>query len=364
MLYAYDKDKETLVLCKETNFKSQLVTERFHIEEWVKADPSVLGEELMVITSEFAGFDQTKERLDVLALDTSGQLVVVELKRDDSGKNVDLQALKYAAYCSTMTLEQVAKIHAEYRTANGVQMTAEGAEVVIREFITDVEFSEISDTPRIMLVAREYRSEVTACVKWLRDKHGVDITCIKWDVYELPNKSVVVDTSVLIPQPETREFEMRVRNKEKTERPLSRRQIATNEFFVHCAELLNEQIPMDYVAPNDLPYYVIPTGAPDVHFEWGFYGRPRTLGVEVHFEKSTTDQNVAAFAVCEPHLPALEAALGEPVSVESPWHSHWLRFYIERQNAEMDEELATWAADKMAVFMQVMKPVLDGMLVE
>lgn len=199
---------------------------------------------------------------------------------------------------------------------------------------------------------------MTASVKWLRDKHSIDITCIKWDVYELPDGKVVVDTSILIPQPETREFEIRVQNKEKAERRLSRRQVATNEFFTHCAELLNEQIPMDYAAPSNTPYYMIPTGIPEVHYEWGFYGRPRTLGVEVHFEKRTLEQNLAAFAVCEPHLAALAAALGEPVSVESPWQSHWLRFYIELQNAEMNEELTTWAAGKMAVFMQVMQPVL------
>ena len=362
MLYAYDKVSGTLLPCQPTEFKTQGFMERFDMEKWVAADPTMLtGEDLMVIATEFGGFDKTSERLDVLAMDTDGQLVVIELKRDDSGKNVDLQALKYAAYCSTMTLEEVARVHADYR---GAQVTTQEAEASIKDFVTDKEFNEIGDTPRIMLVAREYRNEVTASVKWLRDKHGIDITCIKWDVYQTPDGRVMVDTSILIPQPETREFEIRVQNKEKAERRLSRRQIATNEFFIHCAELLNEQMPMDYAAPNDMPYYMISTGIRDVHFEWGFYGRPRTLGVEVHFEKGSIDQNRALFVECEPHLPALEAALGEPVGVENPWHSHWLRFYVERQNADINEELATWATDKMAVFMRVMQPVLDGLPIE
>jgi hypothetical protein len=357
MLYAYDKDSGTLLPCKPTKFKARGFLERFDMEKWVAADPAVLtGEELMVITTEFGGFDKTKERLDVLAIDTDGQLVVVELKRDDSGKNVDLQALKYAAYCSTMTLKEVAAVHATYR-----KLTEEEAEARIRGFITDDEFNEVSDTPRIMLVSREYRNEVTASVKWLRDKHGIDITCIKWDVYELPDGEVVVDTSILIPQPETREFEMRVHKKEKNERPLSRRQIATNEFFTHCAELLNEQVPADYATPTNTPYYQIPTDIPNVHFEWGFFGKPRRIGVELHFEKDSIDQNLAVFGACEPHLPALEAALGEPVCVVNPWSSRWVRFYVESQNTEMDEELTCWAADRMAVFMRVMKPVLDDL---
>ena len=58
----------------------------------------------------------------------------------------------------------------------------------IRDFITDEDFKELSDKPRIMLVAREFRAEVTSSVKWLRDQFGMDISCLKWDVYELPGK--------------------------------------------------------------------------------------------------------------------------------------------------------------------------------
>src|SRR5438105_3907093 len=67
-----------------------------HIERWIEKRPDVLGEPLLVITTEFAGFDKTKERLDLLALDITGRLVVVELKRDTSGPRQDLQALRYA----------------------------------------------------------------------------------------------------------------------------------------------------------------------------------------------------------------------------------------------------------------------------
>lgn len=356
LLYAYDNETGGLLECQPTEFKKQRIMERSVMEKWVEKDPSILGEELLVITTEFAGFDKTAERLDVLALDTSGNLVVVELKRDDSGKNVDLQALKYAAYCSVLTLSEIAHIYAEYQSRKGVQVSNEEAEKQIRGFITDDSIEELGDTPRIMLVAREYRNEVTASVKWLRDKYGLDITCIKWDVYEMPDGKVVVDTSTLIPQPETRDFEMRVNLKERAQ-PTARI-IAMNEFFIRCTDLLSQRIPMDYMPPNNNPYYMIPAGIPNVHFEWGFYGRPRTLGVEVHFEQNTMERNLAAFAICEPHLPALAEAFGQSVGVENPWHSKWVRFYIERQGDQMDEDLAIWAANNMATLIRVIQPVL------
>ena len=55
----------------------------------------------MILQEEFDGWDETRERLDVLALDKNGRLVIIENKLDDSGKDVVWQAQKYAAYCSS-----------------------------------------------------------------------------------------------------------------------------------------------------------------------------------------------------------------------------------------------------------------------
>src|SRR5688572_14100026 len=85
------------------SFTALGVLEVQHIEKWLAAVPEVLGEELLVITTQFAGFDKTKERSDILALDRAGRLVVIELKRDTSGSRQDLQALRYAAYCATLS---------------------------------------------------------------------------------------------------------------------------------------------------------------------------------------------------------------------------------------------------------------------
>ncbi len=76
------------------------------MEEWIAMHPDILGEDLLTITTEYDGFDRTSKRLDILAVDKVGKLVVVELKRDIADAFVDLQALHYAAYSSTLTLEQ------------------------------------------------------------------------------------------------------------------------------------------------------------------------------------------------------------------------------------------------------------------
>jgi hypothetical protein len=69
-----------------------------------------------VIQKEFAGFADTNERLDLLALDKQGSLVLIENKLDDTGRDVTWQALKNASYCSRLRTEDIHKIYQEYLT--------------------------------------------------------------------------------------------------------------------------------------------------------------------------------------------------------------------------------------------------------
>lgn len=53
------------------------------MQEWIANNPESLDEELLIIQKEFDGFNDTNERLDLLALDKQGNLVVIENKLDD-----------------------------------------------------------------------------------------------------------------------------------------------------------------------------------------------------------------------------------------------------------------------------------------
>ena len=73
--------------------------ERQHLQEWVIAHPEVLGSAIKIVAFEFGSWtghsgEKERDRLDVLALDTGGHLIVVELKRDRAPDTVEMQALK------------------------------------------------------------------------------------------------------------------------------------------------------------------------------------------------------------------------------------------------------------------------------
>ena len=103
----------TATFC-ELNYK-----ERENLQEWIANTPRVFGEDLLIIQKEFAGFDDTKERLGLLAINTEGNLVIIENKLDDSGRDVTWQALKYASYCSSLRVEEIREIYLKYLIDNG-----------------------------------------------------------------------------------------------------------------------------------------------------------------------------------------------------------------------------------------------------
>ena len=113
-MYRINKSSNNITKLEEREFKDLGFREREHLQEWIAKNPDVLGEELLIIQKEYNGFNDTNERLDLLALDKDGNLVVIENKLDDSGRDVVWQALKYTSYCSTLTTEQQMKMLKSY----------------------------------------------------------------------------------------------------------------------------------------------------------------------------------------------------------------------------------------------------------
>ena len=69
--------------------------------------PASWVKDLLIIGKEFSGFDRTNARLDLLAVDTDGKLVVIELKRDDTGTDAHWQAIKYASYLRRVDADRI-----------------------------------------------------------------------------------------------------------------------------------------------------------------------------------------------------------------------------------------------------------------
>ena len=69
MQFRINTETNSIVPLTARTFGELGFKERSNLQEWIAKQPSCLGEELLVIQKEFAGFSDTNERLDLLALE-------------------------------------------------------------------------------------------------------------------------------------------------------------------------------------------------------------------------------------------------------------------------------------------------------
>jgi hypothetical protein len=73
----------------------------------------------------------------------------------------------------------------------------------------------IDDTPRIVLVAGDFRAEVTTTVLWLVDNfEEMDIRCVRLQPFAVGDR-VLVHSEVLIPLPEAEQYRLGVQRKRR-----------------------------------------------------------------------------------------------------------------------------------------------------
>jgi len=218
-MYRISKSANNVTKLEQRLFKDLNIKERENLQEWIAANPEMLGEELLIIQKEFDGFNDTHERLDLLALDKDGGLVIIENKLDDTGRNVVWQALKFTSYCSTLTNNQIIKMYQDYLTEHG---NGEDAKESLLEFLGRDEEDLLlnRNDQRIIFVSNKYRKEVTSTVLWLLD-HDIQIQCFRATPYSM-GEELFLQIEQIIPLPETKEFMIDAKEKEKEEKSKSK----------------------------------------------------------------------------------------------------------------------------------------------
>ena len=183
-IYSIDSSNQNtpLELLEPATFAALDYKERNDIQEWVDKTPGCLGVPLLMLGKEFDGFDKSRDRLDLLAMDASGNLVVIENKRDDSGKDVVGQAIKYAAFCSTLSEQDIIEIHSKrfIDKEDRYQAAREDIESFLaeeQEYDNELGYNH---DQRIIIVSGGYKPEAISAAVWVLEKN-IDITLIKLD---------------------------------------------------------------------------------------------------------------------------------------------------------------------------------------
>lgn len=212
----YEFAREGIHPLHETRFAVKRLGERHDLQRLLRENVSVLAPDTLVIAEEFAAFDESRRRIDLLAIDRNANLVVIELKRGETGGHMELQAIRYAAMVSTMTFDQAVDAFSRHLDQAGKDDTDARAELL--DFLEWDEPDEeaFAQDVRIVLASADFSLELTTSVLWLRER-DIDIRCVRLRPYDLDGR-VLVDVQRIMPLPETDEYQVRVSEKKRKER--------------------------------------------------------------------------------------------------------------------------------------------------
>ncbi len=312
-MFKVDLSGKSLVRLKRRRFGDLNLQERPHLQEWLARTPEALGEELLIIQKEFDGFADTRERLDLLALDKEGRLVVIENKLDDSGRDVVWQALKYVAYCSSLKKAEILDMYQRYLDRQPDRHTAEAS---LREFfdVEDLDGTVLNagNDQRLILVAANFRKEVTATVLWLIG-HGVRVQCFRALPYTL-GEELLLDLQQIIPTPEASDYMIGMAAKESEERSVESTQKRRHElrqgFWSRTLDALNARGVSRYerISPSRDHWLASATGVSGCSYNLIF--TKKEVRVELTLARSEKSENKWLFDQLEEDRQGIEQSFG------------------------------------------------------
>jgi hypothetical protein len=217
-------EADALIEQSPATFRDLHLYERGDIQRLLRAQPDALGESLLIISEEFGDWEDSRRRIDLLALDEAGNLVVIELKRTEDGGHMELQAIRYAAMVSSMTFDEVVHALAAHRLRlSEGDGSLEEARAAIADFLgTEGEGIALSTDVRIILVSADFGREITTAVLWLNRFEGMDIRCVRLKPYEVDGH-ILLDIDQVLPLPEAAAYQVKIGKKDaaRARRPSS-----------------------------------------------------------------------------------------------------------------------------------------------
>ncbi len=230
----YEFGADSISRLSEVTFSSAGLHERRDLQRLLRKHIEVLTEDTLVIDEEFGDWEDSRRRIDLLAIDKNGNLVVIELKRTEDGGHMELQSIRYASMVSTMTFDQAVDIYGRYLKKIG--RDTDNARETILDFLEWDEPDEdhFAQDVRIVLASAEFSKELISSVLWLTD-HGIDIRCIRLKPYNLEGR-ILVDVQRIVPLPEAEDYQFQVREKAQKERQARATNIDFTRFDIHIGD--------------------------------------------------------------------------------------------------------------------------------
>ena len=183
--------------------KTKLELEK-HLENWLENSPeqTLAQEDFLWIGRQTSATDEDGTIFsDLFGVDSEGNLVIAELKKGRTPRDIIAQILDYAAWADDLSDSQIRDIAEVYfKTREGFQ------EKTFNEAFREAfDIPETDELPRLndgglrlFIVAEEIPSRVARVCRFLRSSHGINVSCVDISIFQTESHEVVVSTETVV----------------------------------------------------------------------------------------------------------------------------------------------------------------------
>ena len=174
------------------------------LEQQIVNDISILNAGWMLIGQQVT--TAYGKKVDLLALDANGSLIVIELKRDRTPRDVVAQAIDYASWAETLSSDKISDIYSEF--AKHRELPETSLDKAFRQkFSNELSEDDLNSTHQMLIVATELDNSTERIITYLNDKASVAINAVFFSVFE-DNGSRYLSRAWMISPEETSENAM------------------------------------------------------------------------------------------------------------------------------------------------------------
>lgn len=157
------------------------------IQDWVQNDLTLIGVDGIILGREVR--TAQGKRIDLLAMDEEGNLVIVELKRDRSAWDIVSQVLDYASWVCKLTTNEIYEIVQQYRG----QSLAE----IFRDKFGKPPPETLNATHQMIVVASEVDEQSKRIIEYLSEEHDVGINASFFNIFGAEGREWLTTDSLL-----------------------------------------------------------------------------------------------------------------------------------------------------------------------
>lgn len=141
------------------------------LEDILEQDISILGLDVLLILGRQVMTDFGK-RIDLLAVDSQGELYAIELKRDRTPREIVAQLLDYGSWMLSLDVERISELYAR-GSGNGGKSFSEAFLERFGETVPDA----LNESHQLIIVASELDASTERIVSYLTD-FGVPVNAV------------------------------------------------------------------------------------------------------------------------------------------------------------------------------------------